>query len=243
MKKIFSTLLITLLLALSACTANPNSPAGPDSAQAVTQVADIVSQELTAAVPTMTEATVTTTSSAVELNTTYENAVSIEMQLLLGTFQLEKTDQAVTKEQASFLLPLWKSLKTLSQSLMPTRGMDQGQTNAKPQPPSVDTETQAQIKALGKQIQAVMTPEQLQAIAKMKITQKTTMTIMQEQGITPGGPQGVPPAGGPGKNGQPPADGQQPGAGKMFTPQTGGAGFLPTELVEALIQLLQSKAG
>jgi hypothetical protein len=260
MQKITSTLLAILLLTLSACATTP--PAGLDSDESATQIAEIVSQNLTAAVPPTVAAT-TTSSSTIELNTTYENAVSVEMQLLLGAFKLDGTENAVTKEQANILLPLWTDFKTLSQSMMPAQGSQgdpgQGQTNATPQPQTVDTETQAKVEALGKQIQAAMTPEQIQAISAMKITQETAMTIMQEQGITMGGPQangsgngnqpslGTPPAGAPGGGGQPPADGQQPGGGQMSTPQAdgvrGGAGLLPTELVDVLIKLLQSKAG
>jgi hypothetical protein len=251
MQKIVSTLLAILLLSLSACATAPASPSSPDSTAAATPIAGIVSQKLTATAPTLATATVTS-SSTVELNTTYENAASIEMQLLLGTFKLEKTDQAVTKEQASLLLPLWTNLKTLSQSLMPARGgADQGQAKSTPQAPTINTEAQAQITELGKQIQAAMTPEQIQAISEMKITQETAKTIMQEQGLTLGGPQakgnggqppsGTPQAGGPGGGGgQPPADGQGPGDGQMSASQAGG-GFMPTELVDTLIKLLEEK--
>ena len=39
---------------------------------------------------------------AVALNTDYENAVSIEQQLILGIFKLEGTGLAISKEQAGF---------------------------------------------------------------------------------------------------------------------------------------------
>jgi hypothetical protein len=261
MQKIISILLAILLLSLSACATAPKQPAEPDSASAATQIAGLVNQELTAAAPPTIVATSTpSTSTRPELNTTYENAVSVEMQLLLGIFKLEGTKNAVTKEQANLLLPLWTNFKTLSQSLIPARSEPgQGQPNSTPQAPTVDPEIQIKIEALGKQILAALTPEQIQAISELKITQETANFILQEKGITLGRPQangsgnggqppqGIPPAGGPGGGGQPPVDGQQPGAGQMSTPPAGsapgGTGFLPTELIEALIQLLQSKIG
>lgn len=132
--------------------------------------------------------------------------------------------------------------------------------NATPQPQTVDAEIQAKIAALTEQIRVALTSQQIQAIADMKITQEMATSIMQEQGITLGGsqqngkdgnnqhPQGTPPVGGASDgDGQPPVDGQKSGNGQMATPPVGGvpggAGFMPTELVDALIKLLQSKAG
>jgi hypothetical protein len=51
---------------------------------------------------------------AVELNTTYENAVSIEQQLMVGAFKLEGTNLAVSKEQANILIPLYTNLTRTS---------------------------------------------------------------------------------------------------------------------------------
>jgi len=48
---------------------------------------------------------------AVGLNVTFENAVSIEQQLVLGTLKLEDSDLAVSKEQADILVPLYTKLK------------------------------------------------------------------------------------------------------------------------------------
>jgi hypothetical protein len=195
--------------------------------------------------------------------------VSIELQLLLGTLKLKGTDLAVTKDQASTLLPLWNNIKTISQNMAPAQGgSGQGQGKATPQPQSTRTETQQQLDALIKQIQAAMTSGQISAIAQMKITQAAAMTIMQEQGITMGGagngnpsPQGTPPAGGPGgagngnpppqgtppAGGQPPSGGQQSGNGQMATPPAGGqrpgGGMVPSGLIDALIQLLEATSG
>jgi hypothetical protein len=186
-------------------------------------------------------------------NTSGGNAVSNELQLLLGTLKLQGTDLAVTSEQASTLLPLWTSYKAIS----PSRGPGQGQGQATPQAETDNSETQAQREALVKQIQAVMTADQLKAIAEMNITRETAMTIMQEQGIMMGGPQpsndsnpgngnpppqGTPPAnrGGDGGQGVPP-NGQPPGNGQR--PAGAAGGMVPPELIEALIQVLEKTSG
>ncbi|CAG0928965.1 hypothetical protein TFLX_01193 [Thermoflexales bacterium] len=234
-------LLIISVVLLSAC-----APAAtpPITVSKSTKVA-VSTEAATAAV-------VQGTSAVAELNTSYENAVAL--QLLLGTLELQGTDLAVTAEQAGALLPLWNNFKTISSSMTPR----QGQGYVTPQPQDDNAAVLAQMEALVQQIQAVMTSEQIKAIAEMKITRETAMTIMQEQGITLGDPQlgrgnnagngnlppqGTPPAGRPGDisgNGGPgaPPNGQQPGNGQMPAPRAGG-GMISPELVDALIQMLE----
>ncbi len=82
--------------------------------------------------------------------------------LLVGSFKLEKTGLAITQKQAVDLLPLWQVYKDLSSS---------------------DTAAQEEIDALTEQIQETMTPEQMNAINGMNLTQRDIFTLMQEQGI------------------------------------------------------------
>jgi hypothetical protein len=246
MKKTILTVLIFLTLLVSACSSQPPAtetaaPVVKQDAQSPTQPAPETTQE-PARPPSAT------------LNTDYENAVSVSMQLLLGTIQLEGTTNAVTKEQTAALIPLWTNFKSLSESMRPAQGEpgQQGQPNATSQ--AADSGLQTQLDEIIEQIQSAMTMEQVQAIAAMQITQETSRAIMEEQGITMGGPQqggGQPPAGGgdmpqgtpPDGGGQPPAGGE----GQMGTPpdgaQPGGmGGFLPAELIDALLELLTQKA-
>lgn len=276
MKKKILTMLAILAVLLTACTGNTSSTAGAASEPSVTQA--VVTEA-----PAVTEATASEGTTPTGLNTSYENAVSVEQQLLLGTLKLDGTDLAITEEQAKTLLPLWNDLKTLTQSMAPGQGQgqggpgqapgqgqgnatpqapDQSQGNGTPQEPGVNSEMQTQIDALVQQITAAMTSEQIQAIADMKITQDMAMTMMQEQGITTGDPgqgnqppQGTPQAG----NGQQPmgtppdANGQQPqgtpgaGNGQMAGPQGGGQGFgggmVSSELLDAVIKLLEKISG
>jgi hypothetical protein len=226
------TILVFLMLVLSACTSESSTTEGSNSVPVATQTTGPTNQDLTAAAPTT--AATQDTSGATALDTSYEKAVSVEMQLLLGTLNLTG-DLAVTEGQASVLLPLWTDLKTVSMSM----GPGQAQANATPQPQGADSETQAQVDALVSQIEAAMTPEQIEAIAAMKITQDSAMTIMQAQGLTMGGGSGNPPP----SDGQPPSGspqpsgGQPPSDGQVTAPPAGG-GVIPPELFDALIQAL-----
>ena len=213
-------------------------------APAATPVTVATSAPVIVSAPTETAAT-QIVSATVELNTTYDNAIPIEQQLILGTFKLEGTNLAVSKEQAGILIPLYTNHKTIVESMMPAQG---AQSDPAAQPQAVSAETQAQTDTIIKDILATMTPEQVKTISDMQITREIAQTIMTEQGITMGGPgqsgempgangqipQGTPSAGGPnGGAGTPQGDapnGQQP-----------GGGMIPPELLNALIQLLQTK--
>ncbi len=104
------------------------------------------------------------------LDTSYEGALSVSNQLMLGTLLLEEMEHAVTQEQAKTLLPLWQALQGGGVTI------------------------QAEIDAVLKQIEEAMTQEQLQAIAAMQLTQEDLRAWMEEQGMESPRPG----AGGPG---------------------------------------------
>jgi len=254
------TLFVMALLALvfSACTSAPRAVKGANDPASATQIAAVVEQQQkTAALPEPGKAPEGTPPGPkpAEAGAPNENARSVGVQLLLGTFKLEGTDLAVTKEQAVVLLPLWKEFKTLSESLRPAQGgapgepggQQPGQANATPQPmPTLDDASQAKTADLIQRIQAAMTAEQLKAIADLKITREAVTALLEELDIQMGGPQGQggsqPPGGGqPPSGGQPPAGGAQ--SGTPQAPGLGGedAGFIPPELIDTLISLLEKK--
>jgi hypothetical protein len=92
---------------------------------------------------------------------------TMDQKLAIGTLKLEGTDLAVTAEEATTLLPLWKAVKSLSSS---------------------DTTAPEELTALYQQIQDSMTKEQVQAIEDMQLTQDDMNTLMQDLGIQVGGP-------------------------------------------------------
>ena len=262
MKKTILTLLILPILILSACAGQTPATSNADVAQQPVPAVESVAQGPAASVSTVVQEAA---AGSAELSTSYENAASIELQLLIGTLKLIGTDQAVTKDQATALTPLWTNLQTLQQSMRP----DPTQNNSDSQTQTDTTAIQSQVDEAVKQIQSLMTSEQLQAIAGMQITQESAMTFMQELGMTMGGPgqgtgngnmpqspDGTPPAGGPGGDGpggagappgggQPPSGGQ-PGGDPIATPPTGQnrtrGGMIPPQLIDTLVQVLQKIA-
>ena len=98
----------------------------------------------------------TYTSDALDMS--YPGALSVGSQLALGTLQLEETENGVTPEQATTLLPLWQAL--------------QGGVTV-----------QAEVDAVLRQIEGVMTPEQLEAIAAKQFTRDDLRGL----GMPPGG--------------------------------------------------------
>ncbi len=168
-------------------------------------------------------------------------------EMMIGTFKLEGTPNAVTAKEAAQLVTLWQVYKDITSS---------------------SSAAQQEIDALAQQIQGTMTPAQVQAITDMKITRKEMFQTMTDLGIAPtGGPRadGTPRPGGGQGSSFPPGGGQSfgggngaPGgdAGQNFTPaqvataqarraQGGGgrdfANRIPPALYDALIKLLESK--
>ena len=241
MKKIIIVILILLVLPLTACGGASIPTEEAASAMEATAIAEVVSTSQAATASAEALPTETLTANAT-LSTDYENAAPILMQVVIGLYQLESTGQAVTAAQAQELITLLTSLKDISAN---------------------NTATQEQTNALVEQVVSLLTPEQIQAIAAMQITQETAMAAMQGLGISLGGPGqrngnapagdmgqppqgdlpgGTPPAGGPGGAGGP------PNADQMGTPPAGGpdgmqrgANIIPPELLDAIIEFLQTK--
>ena len=92
------------------------------------------------------------------LDTAYESAPDVTTQLALGTLKLEDNGDAVSKDQALGLLPLWKSLQG---------SVLQG-----------DSERSAVVR----QIEGTMSEAQVSAIAAMRLTQEDVQAWAQSQG-------------------------------------------------------------
>jgi len=173
-----------------------------------------------------------------------ERDLPVQMQLILGTLQLEGTDLAVNSDQAAELIPLWKAMRSLSSS---------------------DTAAEAEIEAVINQIQDAMTPEQIEAIAAQELSPEDIQTIVQELGIAFGPPAGFEgleggdfpfPPGGPGGGG-PFGEGGPPGgfpddfdfdseAAATLRAEASFSGFSRLAgnfLMEPLIEMLEQRAG
>ena len=236
MKRLFITLTL-LALFLTACgAAAPTEKAV--SAQDATAIAQLVSTQIaqqTESAPTQAPSA-QKGAAASALNTKYTDAVSVAEQLLTGTFMLADTNLSLTGEQTAQLIPLWTSLKEAVQN----------------------SAAQEQTDAILQQIESTLTAEQVKAIVDFRITRQSMMSVLQDKGVTMGGPQGngsggpngsgggtppdgTPPAGGSGNgNGTPPQMDETPVAGN---PPQGRGNFLLPELIDALIQFLQGTQG
>jgi len=178
------------------------------------------------------ESQFTATAETDESSLSGDRTFPIEMQLIVGTFQLEGTDLEVTADQASELLPLWKALQALSTS---------------------DTAAEEEIDAVIKQIQDVMTPEQLAAIQEMELTQDSMATLMEELDLEPG--VGFPGGDREGFQGQEPPEGfppggflggEFPGGGFRGGQGSGGQGFgegLDPEQMATLEAMREERGG
>lgn len=240
MKKNILVFLILPILILSACSGQA-AAASSDSAQSAPAIESVAQDPVAAAPATAHEAA----AGNAELNASYENAASTELQLLVGTLKLIGTDQAVTKDQATALAPLWTNLQTIHQSVKPNPAQKDSNSQAQTDIAAV----QSQIDDVVKQIQSLMTEAQLKAIADMQITRESAMAFMQELGMTmgrpgqgagngnmPQPPDGTPPTGGAGA---------PPGGDQMGTPpagQNGRGGMVPPQLIDTLVQVLQKTA-
>jgi hypothetical protein len=183
------------------------------------------------------------------------DVLPVASQLVLGTLQLEGTEQAVTSEQAKELLPMWQVYQDISNS---------------------STAVQEEVDGLIEQIQETLSTGQMQAITEMNLTQQDVFTVPQAQnisassgdgqsssssGVSFGPPDGGMPGGGPpdaGMGGGALPDG---GMGEMAgmdnagpstsadqsqeteaSPGLGRSANVPPVLIDALIQYLEQIA-
>ena len=156
----------------------------------------------------------------------YEDALSARNQLALGSLRLEGSGNAATPEQAQELTLYWQALKALSAD---------------------STAATEETTAVQDQIVQVMTPEQLEAIAAMRLTNSDLNEFYVEQGVELTTPEpGVTPQGG--KNSGLSTEDREAtrtAAEALGTPVgTGGGGGAERKdiLLDTLIELLGQRA-
>lgn len=223
MKRFLYCTLVAAILLIAACSGNPAAtPIAPGSTE-------IPASEIQS--PAESTPTTENQTGDVQLNTDFENAVPVEMQLFLGMLKLNNSDFALTREQANTLLPLaqeFLSILDTQESARPVPSQADTPSDDALQPPVMPTEdpdVQAQMDEVISQMLTVLTVEQIQAISELQITAEKALAIQRETGIGMGGPgednaDGSQPSQGPG--GQPP-QGQMPGD----APEMGSDGNQP----------------
>ena len=165
--------------------------------------------------------------------TTNTRSFAGQAELIVGIFKLEGTDQAVTVKQASELLPLWEVMKVLANS---------------------NTSAQVEIDATVRQIKEALTPNQLQAITAMNLTEQDVSVFEQSLNTnivqTSSKSSSSQSSGGFGPGGDA-LGGVLTGTSQVQSSATrttsvkassGTSSQVPTALIDALIKLLEKRA-
>jgi hypothetical protein len=181
------------------------------------------------------------------------STLSTEGRLLVGTIQLENTDQAVDAAQAATLLPLWETLQSLASS---------------------GTAAEAEVQAVVDQINSAMTSEQLSSITAMNLTVQDLLSASHQNESTtsaasastagankaqmPANSSGGAALSGGGPGGNPPSDagsgpmnvsagtdttgmGQAASTTAVNSPSNSASSQVPTALIGQLVELLKKK--
>lgn len=186
------------------------------------------------------------------LSADHPDALSIQAQLAMGTLLLEENELAIDESLAADLLPLWQAVQSLATS---------------------ETTSRLEIDAVLQQIQETMSPDQISAIAEMKLTEEQLQSMLESgelalgfRGFGPtggegstggdgagpsgggfqGGPGGGFPGGGPGGGPGGFAGSPDPEAIATRQAQFAGSGLLSIEerfLTQAVIRLMETKTG
>ena len=232
MKTFLKPITFLLLILLAACAAPTDTTESPTSD--VAQTTEMSS----------TASTNVPANDKIRLGDDYADALPPSTQLIIGSLQLEETEQAIDESLAAEILPLWQAYQALSNS---------------------DTTAKAELQAVINQIQDAMTPEQVQAIAALQLTAESAQQMMQEQGIgfgrggnreggetapgggASGGVAGLRPRGGQGGlPGEGPSqldpEARATAIAERFGGENAGA-FLERGLLNTLIRNLQVKTG
>jgi hypothetical protein len=170
------------------------------------------------------------------------------LQLAAGMLKLDGTSNAVTAQQAAQLLPLYQSLQQAMSTPVAQATPDGTTTPGSRFSQAMMQEMDTQMTA----IQNAMTPAQIQAITAMNLSREDINTVFQQAGISMGGPgQGgfgsnggtfTPPSGTPRAPGTPGAF-LGNGGGNFNGGRRGFGNFLPSGVVDGIVQYLQKKAG
>ena len=174
------------------------------------------------------------------------NTLSLEGQLLVGTFKLENTALAVTSSQATTLLPLWETLASLASS---------------------NTAASQEVDAVVSQIESSMSTQLVSSITAMQLTQSDLAATAIDTGTTStaantaktgssqqpaGGPSGGNPPSGLTGGGMPGgtdvqsiSQAQTTGAVSQAakTPSAAITSQVSAAMLKAVVELLQKKIG
>jgi hypothetical protein len=162
---------LILILTVTACSGQAAASVGEitnatENSDAIPISEDLSVSEINVAESGSENPDTSESAGIVALNTDYENALPVQMQLILGTVMLDETEYAIGADQAVELLPLWKAARSLSQS---------------------ETAATQEIEAIFNQIADMMTTEQLGGIVAMQLSRDDLTALAGDLGIEIGG--------------------------------------------------------
>jgi len=157
-----------------------------------------------------------------DLDTGYENALTVRNQLALGILNLDGAENATTPEQAEALLPLWQALRGTMRS---------------------GAAATAEVDALLAQIEETLTTVQLDAIGAMRLTQDDLRAWAESQEVTLGTGEGAGGGmGGGGGHGLSDEERATRQAENGGVGGDGGGGGLSTALLDEVIAFLEAQS-
>jgi len=213
----FTKITIISLLLIFVLASCGGAPVEQTSAPVTTE--ETGSNAVVAPVADETQAPPASTSTTLDVS--YENALSTRLVLALGILRLEESEVPVTSEQVPVLLMLWQGLVNLTNS---------------------GTSAEAEVNALLTQIELTLTPEQIQLINQMKLTQIDTQAWAQENGLTLGTGTGTGGGQGQGSNLSDAEKATRQAANNPTGDTSNRENSLSNALTQALIEYLESKS-
>lgn len=153
------------------------------------------------------------------LDTSYENALSIRLQLTLGSLKLTETNTPLSAEQSQVMLPLWQALINMNQT---------------------GNSAQAEVNAILQQIEAAFSPEQLASIREMRLVSSDIQTWASANGVTMGNGSGQVGSGQGGGSGMTAEERIARQAAEGVTSGSNSGNGVSTAMLNALINYLQN---
>ncbi|MCG2784483.1 MAG: hypothetical protein L6461_05210 [Anaerolineae bacterium] len=208
-RKLILIPILILALALSACGTNAPAPVSPSNG------ADTTSEQAAPVVVIPSNEQYASPS----LDTTYQEALPVRLQLTLGTLMLEGTSEAISPEQAAQLLPLYQALQAVTAS---------------------GTSATAETNAVLAQIESSLTAGQLNAIRAMQLTSPKMQEWASQNGISLGSGGGAGTGAGQGSGMSPEARATRQAEEGKTPSETGASNGASAALTKAMIEYLAS---
>jgi hypothetical protein len=163
---VFLSILITSLILMTACRTTTTQTTDLVDTTPVPSVSEgNTTPEIPISSEFATEIAATEVTARVQLDFSYENALSERLILAMGTLKLAETENPVSLDQAPQLLLLWQALRNMT---------------------SNGTSPEEEVAAVLAQIEVTLSSDQINLINSMKLTQTDIQAWAAANGVTLG---------------------------------------------------------